>query len=118
MKGTQVVGYAIDCEIYCEGCADLTEEEEQDSELASPIFAFSEDAVDETCSVCGETLVEGEPESKDDEEENEEDEDDFSDIIADDEEEEEENAAVQDPLLEEIDVEEDLADMDEEEEKT
>lgn len=43
----EIVGFAVDCEIYCADCA-------SDGE---PIFAGSEDAATEACSDCGEKLL-------------------------------------------------------------
>ena len=115
MRGTDVVGYQIDGAVYCCNCADLTAAEEEDSEIASPFFALTEGVEDEECSECFEPLVENL--DRDVEEEDEEDEplEGFDDVIA--QEEELEDEAAQDPLLEDIDVENDLADLDEEEEE-
>lgn len=46
---TEIVGYALNCEIYCADCADCVSDGE-------PIFAGSEDAA-ETCGDCGERLL-------------------------------------------------------------
>jgi hypothetical protein len=49
----EIIGYSLDCEVYCETCADA-----RIVRLGFPIFAGSEIPEDWRCAECGYPLLE------------------------------------------------------------